>query len=135
MYPQYYLGIELIDKEHSVLFALLEDLTRLTYTTPTRDQCFEKVSVLFEYVMTHLAHEERLLEDCGWPGLTQHRLLHVALSRDLDALFEELMATTDLNCLIFVEKMHTFVLGWLGNHIQEEDAGYVEFLKESLAVQ
>jgi hemerythrin len=135
MYPQYYLGIELVDKEHSVLFDLLEDLTRLTYTTPTRDQCFEKVSVLFEYVMTHVAHEERLLEDQGWPGLTQHRLLHAALSRDLDALFEELMAMTDLNCLIFVEKMHAFVLGWWGNHIQEEDAGYVEVLKERLAVQ
>ena len=134
MYPQYYLGIELVDKEHSVLFALLEDLTRLTYTTPTRDQCFEKVSVLFEYVMTHLAHEERLLEDQGWPGLTQHKLLHAALSRHLDTLFEELMATTDLNCLLFAEKMHAFVLGWLGKHIQEEDAGYAEFLKERLVL-
>lgn len=135
MYPQYYLDIELIDKEHSVLFDLLEDLTRLTYTMPTRDQCFEKVSVLFEYVMTHLTHEERMLEDHGWPGLTQHKLLHVALGRDLDALFEELMATTDLNCLLFVEKLHAFVLGWLSNHIQEEDAGYAEFLKERLVVQ
>ncbi len=134
MYPQYYLGIELIDKEHSVLFDLLEDLTRLTYTTPTRDQCFEKVSVLFEYVMTHLAHEERLLEDQGWPGIAQHKLLHVALSQSLDALFEELMTMTDLNCLFFVEKMHAFVLGWLGKHIQEEDAGYVAFLKEKLAL-
>ena len=75
MKPEYYTGIDLIDREHTRLFELAQETHELLYDSllvDKSDKIVELVSELIDYTRTHFAHEEEYQKSIHYPYIPQH---------------------------------------------------------------
>lgn len=129
MKPEYFTGIEFIDKEHERLFELAEETHELLYDEFLQnksDQIVHLISELINYTRTHFTHEEAYQKRIDYPYLEQHAKQHrqfedKLLEFDLDSIannFEEQNET--------IEELLNFLVDWLINHIQKVDMLFVK---------
>ncbi|WP_157092183.1 diguanylate cyclase [Thioalkalivibrio nitratireducens] len=75
-------GHPVIDAEHRRLFELANRVLAEALSSRSEpDRLADAVSTLVREVERHFGHEERILEDCGFPGLQGHSKAHQALLR------------------------------------------------------
>ena len=122
MEAQYKLGLSIVDDEHAKLF----DLNQRLASAPA-DEALILASELYDYVFTHLVHEEQLLQ--GWEFFDVHVSQHKRLTFVLDNIFEKLNRPMFIDIHGALEELRTFVDEWLRVHILQEDAQYVGYLK------
>lgn len=126
MKPEYYIGIESIDQEHTRLFELAgetHDLLNDNMLHDKTERLTSLISELIDYTKIHFAHEEAYMESIGYAHISAHKTLH--------RKFEESLIGFDLNDTEeeqdeAVEKLLAFLSGWLINHIQKVDMLYVK---------
>ncbi|HSN90028.1 MAG TPA: hemerythrin family protein [Anaeromyxobacteraceae bacterium] len=112
-------GNRLVDRQHRELFARLGALFEASREGRGADEVRPLLGYLREYVDAHLAAEERLMEEAGYPDLEPHREEHRALLATFQALqaqFEESGAD-----LLFVVRLSQRVTEWLKEHIYRAD--------------
>jgi hemerythrin len=122
--PSCSVNVAELDQQHQQLFgavAELEDALRTGHADAVINQLLEKV---IEHTITHFATEERLLEECGFPGLDAHRHDHQELAKKL-AMFNlsNLAGGPDVPAALLV-----FLQAWLQDHILKTDKEYSSFL-------
>ena len=69
MKPEYFTGVDFIDREHARLFELAQetyDLLQDTFQYKT-DQITALVSELIDYTRTHFSHEEAYQKEINYP--------------------------------------------------------------------
>lgn len=118
---EYMTGIELIDKEHQVLFEIIERANRLIkdYAVgDTYDAIMEILQELKEYTVRHFADEEEYMESIRYEGLEVQRRAHAAFIDKIEGIREE---DIDQNPREYLESLMEFLLGWLINHILYTD--------------
>lgn len=76
--PSYASGHRQIDEEHQQLFVLANQAMAEAIAVPKRDRqrFIQAIVSLVEHVEAHFAHEEAILEACGFRGLKGHRKAH-----------------------------------------------------------
>lgn len=98
MKPDYYTGIDFIDKEHTRLFELAQetyDLLQDDFSQDKTSDIVQLVSELIDYTRVHFSHEEAYQKSIDYPYITehaaQHRQFEDSLSQiDIDALENDL---------------------------------------------
>ncbi len=129
MKPEYYTGIEMIDKEHARLFELVQqtsDLLNDEYLLDKANEIVGLVSELINYTRTHFSHEEEYMEKIGYAGIKdhipQHRKFEDKLMEiDLEAIENDFEHQDET-----VEDLLGFLLNWLVDHILYVDMKYVK---------
>lgn len=124
MKPEYYTGIEFIDKEHARLFELAEETHELLYDDLLQDKSdriIHLVSELINYTKTHFAHEEAYQKSIHYAYIKEHAAQHrqfedSLLEIDLDEIEHDFETQNDT-----VEQLLEFLINWLVNHIQKVD--------------
>ena len=117
MKPEYYTGVDFIDREHTRLFELAQE---------THDLWTELDSELINYTRTHFAHEEEYQKSINYPYITQHAAQH--------RQFEDRLSEIDLSSMSedydeqdeTVQEILDFLVDWLINHILRVDMTIVK---------
>ena len=119
--PEYLVGIELIDKEHQMLFEIIGRANRLVQEgvdTYSLDEIFEILEELKEYTKFHFQDEEEYMEQVGYDGLPAQKRAHTAFIGKIEGIDREEIAKKPQD---YMQSLMEFLLGWLINHILNSD--------------
>ncbi len=118
--PALALGHAEIDTQHEELFRRVADLVHAMTSgdRPAVDRLFD---FLGEYVIVHFAVEEKLMAESDYPGFNVHRASHQRFVREYESL-RKLHGDIGTSAGVAVAvKAHTWLSGWLTNHIRSAD--------------
>ena len=76
-------GVAELDSDHQALIQLINRLHDALENNEGRlalDQIFESLAV---YIETHFAHEEQVMEACGYPEISEHKKEHLKFTRNI----------------------------------------------------
>lgn len=123
MKPEYYVGIEMIDKEHEQLFAYAKEAYEVLHEDFTPDK-YDNISNILqelrEYTKKHFADEEAYMESIQYKRMftqkTQHQMFIDKLNEfDLEHLNDEENQDEQIANIL------NFLTDWLINHILNVD--------------
>lgn len=120
------IGEDEIDKEHWGLFALIHDLGDKLAEGAAEDSVAVTIEALAAYVDVHFEHEERLMQETGYPEFAAHKKAHEALDKRVAELKEDLRRapnTFDYDALM------EFLSNWLSQHIINVDMEFAAYHK------
>lgn len=118
---EYLIGVEMIDREHKQLFALVERADRLVKDWSAGDSFDEIKEILKElkdYTEVHFADEESYMRSIRYEGYEAQKRAHDAFIARLDE-FE--LEKIEGNPREYMTSLIEFLLGWLINHILQVD--------------
>ena len=122
---RYETGIGIIDSQHKALFEAVNKLADSFKAGTSKAQAKESLDFLVNYTFEHFQTEEKFMRELGYPQLSAHRVLHADLMAKAKDLQARLQQGTPMTMDITV-----FLADWLKHHINEDDMGYVAFVKE-----
>lgn len=118
------LQIPEIDAQHKGLFDMAYELEYSIERGAEELAAAKAVERLKEYCQCHFITEERLMQQCGYPGFHTHLLQHDDFTRSVLGFEAEQQAGAAKIAL----QIATFLREWLANHIAVEDKKIVPFV-------
>lgn len=121
MKPEYFVGIEMIDREHTQLFAYASEVYELLHSEWKSDQYDEIVAVLMklrEYTKEHFSDEEAYMESIHYNKTLVQKVQHQAFIEKLDEYDFDVI---DENQEEVISELLQFLTDWLVNHIMIVD--------------
>jgi len=117
----YTVGDEEIDGQHQRMFRLANELPEVLDVPLVK----RRIMDLYRHTREHFEAEEAMMKRIGYPGLDDHRELHIDLVTRLNAVssgsFESARAVCDFK---------RFVYDWVLDHIMCRDKDYFRFAQE-----
>jgi len=117
-------NIKEIDEQHKKLLAMINELFDAMKTGKGKEVTGKTLTGLIEYVGTHFANEERLMEKHNYPGFIAHKGEHTKLTQQAKDIHHQFLQGKPV---LNVELMN-FLKSWLQNHILGTDKKYSPFL-------
>ena len=119
-------GVPIIDSQHR---RIVDYINQLHQATEGRDKvaAVDVLEQLVEYTVAHFGFEEAMQEQGGYPHREVHKRSHEKFSRKIQAYQERYEGGEDISDELLEELRH-----WLLNHIQQEDADLVPYLKNNV---
>ena len=119
-------GVEQIDNQHKEVCRLVNMVLDHEQEVKTEDT----LKFLGDYVVRHFADEEALQAASRYPGLGEHKTLHIDFIKVFLYLKAQLeMAKTEEDREISVMSLNSTVVEWLGNHIMVYDRRFADWYK------
>ncbi|MGN7612490.1 bacteriohemerythrin [Magnetococcales bacterium HHB-1] len=126
-------GVERFNKDHQRLLFYITEFNRLVerfgQRKPFEDE-WDQIDGLFKrldkYTKVHFKAEEDLMREYGYPHYDKHCQQHQKLIQSL----AELKVHVTKRDADAIAQIKTFLLDWLTNHINHEDAQYSVFFTE-----
>ncbi|MFO7594620.1 MAG: bacteriohemerythrin [Pseudomonadota bacterium] len=112
-------GITEIDNQHRVI----ADYINALYNAKQTDDLSEVDKVLaglVGYTVNHFSFEEQLMEQAGYEFLRPHQRVHELFIKRIGEYRDRFSRGEDIT-----DELLTLLKGWLGNHIEQEDRGYL----------
>ncbi len=122
----YRIGNARIDAEHQIFLGLIADFQSQRLQSAPQERLNRILQEVLKYAEFHFLSEENLMIDCGYPGLTEHRLHHMHLLSRAGVKLHEM----ELG-LCTPEEVEAFLLDWFLTHTRSEDQKIVEYLQAS----
>lgn len=121
---EYSVGVDLLDRQHQGLIALINRLTDVEDDSAGMNRVFDELKI---YVKEHFAAEERMLKNAGYPDLKAHHKEHKNFEQWLSAVHQaySMGATSPAQ---MAETINAFLRDWLVNHILSSDMAYKDTL-------
>lgn len=116
-------GISVIDHQHRRIVDYINQLHHAIEHSD-RDEVGEVLEQLVEYTMSHFAFEEDLQEEAGYPFVKAHKRVHDLFTRKMSDFQNRFELGEDI-----ARPLLTTLRTWLINHIQRDDADYVQSVK------
>jgi hemerythrin len=113
-----------LDAEHQQILGILNDLYVALERVPNHPASAALWKHLVQYTNSHFRHEEQVMQEHEYPGLSEHVAQHARL-RKRTADFQ-MNASLVTNCDLL-----RFVKEWWLEHIQGEDKKYAPYLMAS----
>lgn len=107
-----------VDNEHRHLFGLVAQLDLATIG-PT-------VEALLDYVVIHFTHEQRLMEQSGYPGFAEHLKLH----EQFGTAVADFLGADNTWTQERVEELRKFLNRWLVGHIMTHDLRFGNWYRD-----
>jgi len=123
----YETGNNEVDKQHKELFRLVEKVIDGEFSG-RQEKIDHVVDFLIKYVGYHFDYEEKLMDECGFPGTLRHKGQHKAFVGDSLKLKETIVQqgyTLDMSLTI-----NETVVSWLTDHIMGSDKELADFYKQ-----
>ncbi|MBK9019022.1 MAG: hemerythrin family protein [Sulfuritalea sp.] len=121
----YSVGNVLMDAHHRVFFQMVKEFSE----APDQDMratMQQQIAFLAEYVIMHLAAEESLMREAGYPDIDKHKALHDAFAHKVHAARDAF--PTDQGS-VSAEVILQTMQDWFLNHIRDEDRKYAPYLR------
>lgn len=119
--PEYETGIDIIDKEHRILFEIAERTNHLVRSYVPGDG-YEKITAILtelkDYTKLHFADEEEYMQSIHYEGYEAQKRAHEAFIARLNEIDVEDIVGDPKE---YLESLMEFLLGWLVNHILRAD--------------
>lgn len=122
---EYSVGNERLDQQHQRIVDMINRLGAAMDTGAEKAALMKILSDLAGYTKTHFADEERLLEECAYPGLAEHRARHADLNRQLADFYRTFYTSSRPQ----TKEVMLFLQHWLYGHILEQDKAYTLHLQ------
>ena len=120
-------GIAVVDRQHRRILELINLLE--VHLEDGDPEALEKVlDELADYTISHLAFEEGLMEQAGYPLLESHRRLHRSFEESIFALAARHRAGEAV-----AAELAELLRHWLFHHIRSTDHDYVPAVQALLA--
>lgn len=126
MKEEYLIGVEQIDKEHTVLFAIADEIYELCkneFVPDKFDHITNLIQRLRDYAIMHFEHEEAYMESIQYKRMFTQKIQHDNFKRKLDTMDLEIIDDDQEQA---IEELLKFVTDWLVEHILETDKRIVE---------
>ena len=109
-------GVPAIDKDHKVLFSLLNRCIEVANGAKPNKELGAILNELVDYTKYHFRREEKIMEACDYPQLHQHRKVHQRLIKEVQRHKRE-YGQGDLTANSLLD----FLSDWLIEHIMSMD--------------
>ena len=126
--PAWETGIAGVDDQHRELLHRMGVLSEHIAELSQHDvlpEVIETALYLRKYVEVHFNAEEALMAKTGYPGLGQHREVHVEMRNQLNLLIDAFLK--DHGNLTF--SLMEFLVTWLLDHINTHDRQFGQFMR------
>lgn len=123
---EYSVGSERLDQQHQRIVGMINQLGEAMDTGAEKTALMKILSDLAGYTKTHFAEEERMLEQCAYPALGEHRARHADLTRQLADFYRNFYVKTKPQ----TREVMDFLQHWLYDHILEQDKAYASHLND-----
>lgn len=123
---RYSVGVKDLDRQHQAIMDGLNELHEEMLRGNVNEAVAPLINQLVSLAREHFATEEGLMESTQFPGLTEHRAKHKALSLKV----EEFVARHNNGDLAAYSQFMYFVRDWMTKHMEKEDREYVPWLAE-----
>jgi len=120
------IGILQIDVQHKNLVNMINQLYEAMSTGKGKEVVGKIVKEMAGYTITHFGTEEKLMQQHGYPELSQHKKEHELFVKKVQEFSSEIQKGN----LIITSNVANFLKEWLIKHIQGTDKKYGPFLKE-----
>jgi len=124
--PYLDVGNEAMNDEHRELINKMQNLTALNQRSLNKNDILFYYDDLVNYTKRHFQDEEIYLESINYPGLEQHKRIHVGLMDALARYREEFKSSVSGR---FPSSVFDFFRTWITSHILVVDKGYSELAK------
>jgi hemerythrin len=124
-------GVESIDMQHRELFARVNKLITAMQSQQGEAEVRRLVAFLGDYVVSHFAGEERLMQQHAYPDFPAHQRIHVEFMKDLARLKGELEKQGPSAAVIV--QLNRRVGDWLIDHVGRTDRALGAFLTKKNA--
>lgn len=129
----YRLGVEPMDKQHFLLFQMVEKLLhsfRLKQTLKQKNEHIASFKFMKNYIDKHFSAEEAYMESIQYSDLSNHRAEHQNFCRMI-AYYEKLFQETDYS-IKSVKEFAGLLVSWLTYHVAFVDMKIKENASETL---
>jgi hemerythrin len=123
----YSVHINSVDSQHKNLFRLADELYDAMLAGKGKAAVGAVLQRLLDYTRVHFAHEERLMQECGYPDYAAHKAEHDALTREVQRLQAEYTAGR----ITMTVQVMQFLKNWLEKHIANSDLKYAPHVAAS----
>jgi len=120
-------GIKSVDDQHRQLVDLVNKFEDASRRGKGSRIMSEILNDLVGYTQEHFAHEEKIMEECGFPGLKQHKANH----RQLLQKIERFQFEFDTEKRRVTADVRELLLYWVRSHILQDDMAYAQHLEQS----
>jgi len=122
--PEYGINIAEIDRQHQNLFRIVQNLQLAISAGRGHEVIEAALTEVVNYTIHHFATEEELMQRHGFPGITEHRVEHNALTLEIFRVQGQHAAGEAQAAEEFLK----FLKKWLQEHTLKADKHYAEFL-------
>ena len=120
-------GIDSIDEQHRHLVDLANKFEEASRRGRGSRIMSEILNDLVGYTQEHFAHEEKIMEDSGFPAAKQHLAQHRQLLQKVER-FQYDFENDDRRVTSEVRELLRY---WVRSHILQDDMAYVEHVKQA----
>lgn len=118
-------GIEVVDKDHRNLFAIMNRCLQLSKQDPEYEEKERLIlTELVDYTHGHFKREEIIMQACGYPSLRNHKKTHQFLLKQVDRKCADFNAGK-----LSSNDLSQFLGDWLIEHIYHLDQGISVYTK------
>lgn len=125
--PQYLIGHETIDSEHQELFRLINTFHDQWINNREHREIAKVLNLLVTYAQKHFQHEEAIMQEHGYPQLSDHQHIHEIM---VDHIFKLRQSLEAQDIRLEIDTMN-FVRSWLVDHVANHDFLFRNFLARS----
>lgn len=121
------IGLPAIDKQHTRLFAISNDLLNAIAQDEGKSALKKIFDQLKDYTQYHFKAEEAYMEKIGYPELSSHAAEHALLLVRVNTLWRLLQNGE----LISPDGVSLFINDWIVEHIMEKDVRIGKYAKSN----
>jgi hemerythrin len=121
MKPEYYTGIDFIDKEHSKLFEIANkayELLTNQFIPDKYDYIVDVINELKDYTKYHFNHEEEYMNSIGYKRILSQKVAHDDFIEKINEVSSENIDENQRESLL---ELLDFLNNWLVEHIYKKD--------------
>lgn len=121
MKPEYYTGIDSIDRQHAKLFEIANEAYELLtnqFIPDKYDYIVKVINDLKDYAKYHFSHEEEYMSSIGYKRILSQKVAHAEF---INRLEEYDIDAIDENQKQVLLELLDFLADWLANHILRSD--------------
>lgn len=122
----YSVGDVLMDAHHRIFFQMVREFSKAP-ETDIHQAMKQRIAFLAEYVGMHLAAEEALMREAGYPELDSHKAQHDAFSQKVHAARDAFLKDQEA---VAADEILQTMQDWFLNHIKSEDQKYAPYLRQ-----
>ena len=120
------IGVEQMNAEHQRLIAMMNDIYAMTEAGAERGKVAKAIDELAAFAKEHFAREESFMESVNYPGVKQHKEIHVKLLERFSQHVNEFQQGDGT----VGKQFFSFLKIWLSSHIQGIDMHYGDHCRQ-----
>ncbi|MGV8830119.1 MAG: bacteriohemerythrin [Breznakibacter sp.] len=120
----YSVKVDTMDEQHQKLFELINSFYDEIGKQSQAKLIFDLIAGMKAYTIEHFNKEEQLMQQCNYPGLTEHKKEHADFIDKVTDLEEKLKSGK----MIISFEITNFLKDWIKKHIKESDQQYSAYI-------